>query len=499
MTPETASNRTLLMDTIKKVGSKRLSFDEKDIEMLSNSKSFNLVDYLKKMVVLNRVTDIDSQLSIESDLTQEYNDFLVERNEIEENGVDLEKNKRYQNIKAKTDYGLPFYLMQGYFQPKTLNKISKQNPKIVYKLDNEIERRAKRSRYFKTDPERATANATVNVFRDEFPKADTQGLSKATLTMNNSGMTVSKVAAKTINSLCENGILSGLVNKLTDRIGAFTKKIGVKSDNKWIEGTKNVMKYAASAAAVAILGNEAIDLISTPMPPLAEFGVMETLEVLAGVDVSHSKELIPNDLSTLSNDVMNVKGINLESLNIAANGISDISQEDQSILDIIVDKQEVVQMAKDMTLEGLASEHLSNPTIEEIQHFVSAVSEYNDIDNPNVILDNEDILIPTKEFTDSFVSNTFEITATNKKEIFEQMKDVTINYGETQSQLVEKLSEGLRDIGGYKAQQITAFQSELKEVIPVDLKAFDTSVTENIKDVVDKFEKLTNKSSLKFR
>lgn len=506
MTPETASNRTLLMDAIKKVGTKRLAFEEKDIEMLSKSKSFDFVDYLKKMVVLNRVTDMDTQLSIEADLTNEYKGLMVERNEFEESDSNLEGNKRYQNIKAKTDYGLPFYIMQGYFQPKTLNKISKQNPKIVYKLDNEIERRAKRSRYFKNDKKRAFANATVNVFRDEFPKADTQGLSKATLAMDNSGISVSKVAAKTINSLCSNGILSGLVSKLSNRIDSFVEKIKPKEDNKLFNGFKNVAKFAASAAAIGIIGHEAMEIINTPMPPLADLGAREILDSFVSLDMSGLKEMLPAT-EVLANDLSNVQNVDADTVKVVTENVietgtqlaNNITQEDQDILDFIVNKQDVVTAAKDLTLEGLAQQHLENPTAEQVQQFVSAVSEFNDIDNPNIILENEVINIPAKDFIESYQPNTFEITATNKKEILEQMKDVTINYGETQSQLIEKLSQGLKDIGGFKAQQIASFKADLKEAIPVDLKAFDTNVSDNIKDVVEKFEKLANKSQFKLR
>lgn len=496
-------NRQILIDAVKKIGKSRLPFDVEDIDKLSNSKSFDFVDYLKKMVILNRSIDSDTNLKIETDLTKEYNLLLEERATLEEEGNDLSKNKRYQNIKAKTETGLSFFLLQGYFNPKTLNKITKENPEVEYKLDMEIDRRSRKSTYYKNDKDRAICNSIVNVFRDEFPKAKSIGINRTTLCLDEKGQSGSKIAAKSIGMLCESGILSNLVTKMSNRIDSFNERFKIPekvSNNKFFKGAKNIMAIAASAAIVAILGNEGFEIMNNaPMIPIADLGVRETLEVLASVDIPETAKNVVDFAKEIPSDIVQVSGVDVNALNITDKGTA-ISKEDIEILDFMTEKDNIgVVIEKGMTLIDLAKEQLTNPSNEEIHQFVSAVSEYNDIDNPNLIIENVSIEIPHTDYINEFTNNTFEIISTNKKEILEEMKNVTINYGETQSELIEKLSSAMKDNNILNNSQLTSFKNDLKEAIPTDLKAFDENVTESIKEIVEKVEKLQNKSQFKIR
>lgn len=498
-------NKQILIDAVKRIGKSRLPFDEKDINTLANSKSFDFVDYLKKMIILNRSIDSDVKMEIETDLTNEYKSMIQEISDIEDEGNDLSKNKRYNNIKSKTDSGLSFFLMQGYFQTKTLNKITKQNPDIEYKLDNEIERRSRRSMYYKTDKNRAVCNSIVNTFRDEFPKAKSIGLNKSTLFMDNEGQSGSKIAAKSIAMLCENGVLSTLVDKITNRIDNFNKKFKIPesiSNNNIFSNTKNIMAIAASAVVVAFFGNEGLELMSTPMPPIADLGIREVIQVFASVEIPEmTSNIIPeisNHLGTAS-DIQEIRGVDLSALNMADAAVV-VSEQDKDILNFLSEKENIqVIVEQGKTLTDIAKEQLTDPSDKNIQNFISAVSEYNDIDNPNFIIENSNVDIPPADFLETFKSNIFEITATNKKEILEQMKNVNIEYGETQSTLVEKLTEGMKDSGILKPSQLTSFKTELLDSIPVDLKAFDENVSKTIKSVVENFEKLQNKSQFKMK
>jgi RNA-binding protein YhbY len=521
-------NRIILNNAITKIGKKRLAFEEHEIEDLAKSKQFNMIDYLKKVMIADEFLKLDENLSMEHEMKQEFEKLLVERNEFEENN-NLE-NKRYKNIKAKTDYGFAFFAMQSYFTPKTLNKIANDNPDIVYKVDNEIDRRSRKSRYFKTDRDRAESNAIVNMFREKFPKSkDT--LSKNTLCIDSEGMTVSNVAARTIGKLCESGVLSDFVLKVSTRIDMFAEETGIKKGvNNVFKNVSNVMKYAASAAVIAFVGAEALELATTPMPPIADLGIKETIELFASNSLNHSQDvgIIPNNNVSIIDSPVQVNTINVESLNIGQNGLSesqiqdidtqlaenkvdpvqleasnevvvDEIEHDQAILDFINEHKTDVEITNGQTLTEIAYNQLENPTAEEVQHYISAMSEFNDIDNPNMILEGEDIQIPTDKFVENFENPTFNIDLSNKNSIMEQMKNVEIHYGETKSELIEKLVEGAKETGKFKNAQLEQFSSQLNQVIPTDLKAYDSTVTSNISDMVSELEKLANKSKLKFR
>lgn len=499
-------NREILKGAISKLGKKRMPFKEDEIDKLAESKTFNLIDYMKKIMISNEVLDIDKDLNIEFEMKEEYEALLKERVKLEESENDLTKNKRYNNIKAKTDYGFSFYAMQSHFTPKKLNEIARNNPEVEYKIENEIDRRSRRSRHFKEDRQRAEANATVNMFREKFPKAK-DSLTTNTLCLDSEGMTVSNVAAKTINNLCEKGVLSDFVLKVSTRVDMFSEMTGLKNVvGNVFKQAGNMMKYAASAAMVAFVGAEALDLMSTPMPPIADLGVKETFELFAAIDttgLTETKEAV------LSNDIVTPKGIDLEALNVNLDGTQidspqvntdvAIEKEDESILNFLKNNQIEHNVVEGDTLTEIAQQQLENPTAEELNHFIAAMSEFNDLDNPNMILENEDIQIPSNDFVENFESNTFSIDLSNKKEILNQMKEVTINYGETKSELVEKLVEGAKETGLFKNQQLSNFESTLNEVIPTELKAFDSTVTDSIKESVNDLEKLKNQSKLKLR
>lgn len=495
-------NREILKDAIKKLGKKRLPFEEKEIDALAASKTFDLVDYLKKVMIADDVLSMDKDLNIEYKMKDEYEELLKERIDLEDLNDNLSNNKRYKNIKSKTDYGFSFYAMQSFLTPKKLNEIAKNNPEVEYKYDNEIDRRSRLSSFFKKDRKRAVANATVNLFREKFPKSKNT-LTTNTLCLDSDGMTVSKIAAKTIGHLCEKGVLSDFVLKVSTRLDMFGEQTGLKNiTGNIFKHAGNAMKYAASAAVVAFVGAEALDMLSTPMPPIADLGIKETLELFAAVDTSGLHEIKD---TLLNNDVMQVKPINVEALNVGLDGVAlpvDSTPSDDAIMNFIKDHQSVSthMTIKGDTLTNIATEHLgANATDSEVNKFVAAMSEFNDIENPNMILENQDIQIPTNEFVDNFEVQTFEIDYSNKKEILNQMKDVTIHYGETKSELVEKLVEGARESGSFKAQQIDSFKETLNDIIPTDLKAFDETVSESIKNSVTDLEKLVNKSRLRLR
>lgn len=499
-------NRKLLEDAIKRIGKSRLPFEEKDIQQLAESKSFDFVDYLKKTIVLNRYLDEDDKLNLETEFANEYNENLKEIAKLENNNEDLSKNKRYNRLKNKTDHGLSFFMLQSYFDPKTLNKVAKNNEDIEYAVDMAIDRSARKSLHWKEDRERAISNATVNVFRKEFPKAQTLGINRNTLCLDTEGQTGSKIAAKSIGMMCEKGVFSSLISKMTNRIDNFNKSFNVPeslSNSKIFKGAKNVFAIAASAAVVAFLGHEALEVMSTPMPPIADLNVKEAIEVFASVDIPETAKNVVDLTKDIAPDMLNVQGVDIDSLQgtqeIAA--VAKEVQENSDISDFIMEKENLrVTLESGQTIIEVAKQQLGdNANHNEVMNLVAAISDYNDLDTPNMVLEGANIEIPPVEFLNEYENNLFEITAINKKEILEQMKNIEIGAGETQSELIEKLSVAMKDNNILNASQLSDFKESLKEVIPVDLKAYDTEVGEKIKTLVEGVEKLQNKSQFKPR
>lgn len=486
-------NKNNLLETIKKFGKSKLSFEQKEIDTLARSKSFSLTGYLRQLILLNRSIDKDHDFKIEKALTKEFNELRNEYHKLKDENI---LNKRFKNIESKTNYGLPFYLMQGYLDPRVLRKVEKMNPEVAYKLDNEIERRSKKSRYFKSEPERAYNNAVLNVFRDEFPNSVKNGITKATLAISDANQTVSRAAAITMYKVFNSGAVSGLVSKMANRVDSFTERFKIKTENKWWKRTKDLTKIAASAAAIAIVGHESFELLNN-LPELANISFDDfenTKHLLASVDVSgvqESKEVFIN------NDIVYPKGIDISALNMDNVKVDSVVEKTNDIKEFMMNKEMVTTLQNFDNLEELAKHHLDNPSIEDIQKFVSAVSEYNDIDNPNVIDKYEEILIPSDAYFDNFKIPSLDLNISSKEQALESMKNVNIYYGETKSTLIEKLISSAEESGAIK--NIERFKELLNEKIPVDLKAHDLKVTENIKKIVEGFEKLQSKPSFKLK
>ena len=205
----------------------------------------------------------------------------------------------------------------------------------------------------------------------------------------------------------------------------------------------------------------------------------------------------------ISPDMLNVQGIDVDSLQgtqeIAA--VAKEVQENSDISDFIMEKENLrFTLEAGQTIIDVAKEQLGDSANHnEVMNLVSAISDYNDLDTPNMVFEGANIEIPPIEFLNEYENNLFEITATNKKEILEQMKNIEIGFGETQSELIEKLSVAMKDNNILNVSQLSDFKESLKEIIPIDLKAYDTEVGEKIKTLVEGVEKLQNKSQFKLR
>lgn len=497
---EFEKNKGLLTNIVKQIGKSRINFEEKEIDVLAKSKNFHFTDYLKKIIILNRVIDKDENYTIEKEMKKEYDNLLIEKKEIEEN-KETEK-KRYKNICAKTDYGLPFFMMSSYFEPKTLNKIekSKQAEDVVYKLNNEIERRSKKSYYFKKDKERAVSNVIVNIFKEEFPKAAIENTSKASLNLNNEGFTPTKAAALTMNKLCSTGVLSSLVKKTTKRcdgfINKFKNKLKIKEDNRIKDFAKKGLAVAATAAVVALVGHEAMSLIHNVPFDLMPSNLTASID-LPLMDVKSVPSGINNVMDHLNNDT----------LDLAHNTIKHSVENTSNISDFLANKQieiakpDIIEVTQNMTLDNIADTIMQqDTTITDKNKIISALSEINDLSSPNHIITGQEIELPTKEFLNNYTAPqlNFDLTG-SKQEVIEQLKNITINYGETKSELIEKITNAASQSGILDNIKENKFINELNKIIPEDLKAYDEKVPSLIKDYIGNVEKIKQVSSLKFK
>ena len=494
---EEIENKRILEESIRKIGKSRIKFDEKEIETISKSKSFNFTNYLKKIIVLNRIMDKDQNLEIEDSIKKDYDKLLKEKLHIEINEPEKIETRKYKNIKAKTNYGLPFFMLSSFFNPKKLNEIykSKKAETIVYKLDNEIERSMKKSYYFKTDKKRAESNAIINVFKKEFPKALIDNVSKASLYLDDKGITPTKAAAISIGKICESGIVSNLINKIINRTEQFIEKqpkeekIKIKKENKIKDFAKLGFKFAAVAATIALVGHDSFALMQ-----ISPADLIDHVSIATNIDVSH----IPSGISEITSSALDaVKTTISDHIPTGSSSVTDFLANKQ--IDLL--KPEIIDVHKNMSLDSIVDGFLkTHSAITDKQTVLSAISEINDINNPNHIVVGQEIELPSVDFLKGYKLPELNFNLEgNKNEIINKLKDITIHYGETKSELIEKITEASKHSGLLDKIKIETFTENLNKIIPTDLKAYDEKVPDLISKYVSSIEKIKNISTLKMK